>query len=53
MGPVVTKVEDIDELLPRLETRELEDALVENSFVGIPLGIRHSDPSAVSEFEFT
>jgi len=52
MGPIITQVEDIDELLSRLETRELQHALVDNRLFGIPLGIRHSDASPVSEFEF-
>jgi hypothetical protein len=52
MGPIVTEVKDIDELLARLETGELQDALVDNRLIDIPLGIRHSDPSPVSEFEF-
>jgi hypothetical protein len=52
MDPIITQVEDIDELLPRFETRELQHALVDNRLLGIPLGIRHSDASPVSEFEF-
>jgi len=48
MGPIVTEVEDIDELFPRLETRKLQDALVDHRL----LGIRHSYASPVSEFEF-
>jgi hypothetical protein len=52
MGPIVTEVENIDELLPRLETRELHDALVDNRLICIPLGIHHSDASAVPELEF-
>jgi hypothetical protein len=48
MGPIVTEIQDIDELLPRLETRELQDALVDTRL----FGIRHSDASPVSEFEF-
>jgi len=52
MGPIVTEVEDIDKLLSRLETRELQEALVDNRLVGIRLGIRHSDASAVAELEF-
>ena len=35
MGPIITEVEDIDELLPRLETRQLEDSLVHNRLFDI------------------
>jgi hypothetical protein len=52
MGPIVTEVEDIDELLPRLETRQLEDSLVDNRVFDIELRICHSDAGAVTELEF-
>jgi hypothetical protein len=52
MGPIITEVEDIDELLPRLETRQLEDSLVHNRLFDIQLSICHSDASAVTELEF-
>ncbi len=52
MGPIVTKVEDIDKLLPGLETRELHNALVENRLVAFPLRLCDSDSSAVAKLEF-
>ncbi len=52
MGPIITEVEDIDELLPRLETRQVEDSLVDNRLFDIQLSLRHSDASAVNELEF-
>jgi len=33
MGPVVTEVEDIDELLPGIESREAQVLLVDNRIV--------------------
>jgi hypothetical protein len=52
MGPIITEVEDIDELLPRLETRQLEGSLVDNRLIDIQLSICHSNASAVTELEF-
>ncbi len=52
MGPIVTKVEDIDKLLPGRETRELHNAIVENRLVAFPLRLRDSDSSAVAKLEF-
>ncbi len=52
MGPVVTEVEDIDELLPGLETRKLLDALVENRLFVSPLRLCVSYTSAVAELKF-
>jgi len=51
MGPIVTEVEHIDKLLPRLQTRELQDALVENRLFGFPLSLYDSDASAVAQLE--
>jgi hypothetical protein len=52
MGPIITEVEDIDELLPRLETRQLEDSLIAYRLFDIQLSICDSDASAVTEHEF-
>lgn len=52
MGPIVTEVEDIDKLLSRLQTRELQDAVVENRLFGFPLSICDSDVSAIAKLEF-
>jgi len=52
MGPIITEIEDVDELLPRLEARQLEDSLIDKRVFDIQLGIRHSDASAVAELEF-
>jgi len=35
MGPVVTEVEDIDELLPRIEDREAQVLLVDHGIVDV------------------
>ncbi len=52
MGPIVTEVENIDELLSWIETRELRAALVENRLIAVRLGIWHSNTSAIAELEF-
>jgi len=52
MGPIITEVEDIDELLTRPETRQLEDSLVDYRLFDIQLSVCHSDASAVTELEF-
>ena len=52
MGPIVTKVEDIDKLLLGFETRKLHNALVESRLVVFPLRLCDSDSSAVAELEF-
>jgi len=52
MGPIVAEIEDIDELLPRLETRELQDALVENRFFVFPLRLCDSYASSIAKLEF-
>jgi hypothetical protein len=52
MGPIVTEVEDIDELLARLETGKPQDALVENMLFVVRFGLHDSYASAVAELEF-
>ena len=52
MGPIVTEVENVDELLTRLETRKLQAAFVDDRRFFIPLGICNSDARAVDEPEF-
>jgi hypothetical protein len=52
MGPIVTKVEDIGKLLTGLETRELQNSLVQNRLVALPLRLCASDSSAVAKLEF-
>lgn len=51
VGPIVTEVEDIDKLLPGLETREFHNALVEDSLLAFPLRLCDSDSSAVAKLE--
>ncbi len=52
MGPIVTEVEDVDELLSGLETSKLDDAAVLNTFIILPLRIWHPDTSAIGKPEF-
>jgi hypothetical protein len=52
MGPIVTKVEDIDKLLPGPEPRELHEALIENRLFVFPLRLADPNPSAVAKLEF-
>src|SRR5439155_8969958 len=52
MGPVVTEIEDVDELLSGLETSKLDDAAILNWLVIAPLRIWHSNTGAVGKFEF-
>jgi hypothetical protein len=52
MGPIVTEVEDIDKLLPGLETRERHEALVENRLFVFPLCLGDPDSSAIAKLEF-
>ena len=51
MGPVITEVEEIDELFPLLETSQVEDSLVDNRLIDIPLRIEHSNAGAITELE--
>jgi len=50
MGPVVTEVEDIDELLPGIEAREALVLLVDHRIVDV--GIHSRDTSPVAQCEF-
>lgn len=52
MGPIVTEVEDIDKLLPGLETRELHEALVKNRLAVFPFCFGDPDSSAIPKLEF-
>jgi len=52
VGPIVTEVEDIDELLSGLETSKLDDAAVLNWLIILPVRIRHPDASAIGKLEF-
>ena len=52
MGPVVTEIEDVDELLSGLETSKLDETAILNWLVIAPLRIWHSNTGAVGKFEF-
>lgn len=52
MGPIVAEVENIDELLSRLESSKPYAAAVLNGLIILPLRIRHPDPCAVGKLEF-
>ncbi len=52
MDPIVAEVEDIDELLPGLEMRQLHDSVIVNWLVVVLLRRRDPYPSAISELEF-
>jgi len=52
MGPIVTEVEDVDELLSGLEVRDFQAALVDNRFVDVQFGVHDSDTSPVAQLEF-
>lgn len=51
MGPIVTEVENIDELLTRLESSKLDDAPVLNRLFALPLRVRDPDAGAVGQLE--
>jgi hypothetical protein len=52
MGPTVAEVEDIDELLPGFEMRQLQDSVIVNWLVVVLLRRRDTYASAVGELEF-
>lgn len=52
MGPIVTEVEHIDELLAGLETSKPDDAAVLNWLIILPLRIWRPDTSAIGKLEF-
>ena len=52
MGPIVAEVEDIDELLPGFETRQLHDSVIVNWLVVVLLRSRDPYTGAVGELEF-
>jgi len=52
MGPIVTEVEDVDELLSGLEPRKLDDTAVLNRLIILPLRISGPDTSAIGKLEF-
>jgi len=49
MSPIVTEVEDVDELLSGLETSKLDDASVLEWLI---IWIWHPDASAIGKLEF-
>lgn len=52
MRPIVTEVEDVDELLSGLETSKLDDAAVLKWLIILPLRIWHPDARAIGKLEF-
>jgi len=48
MSPVITQIEDIDELLTEFEAGQIKPALVENGVVGFGLWVSASDSGAVA-----
>jgi len=52
MGPIVTEVEDVDELLSGLETSKLDVVAVLYWLIVLPLRILHPDTSAIGKLEF-
>ena len=52
MGPVVTEVEDVDELFSGLETGKPDDAAVLNWLMILPLRIWDPDTSPIGKLEF-
>lgn len=52
MGPIVAKVENVDELLSGLKTSKLDDAAVLNWIIILPIRIRHPDTSSIGKLEF-
>ena len=52
MGPIVTEVEDLDELLAGLEASKLDDAAIRNWLIIVPLRIWRPNMSAISQLEF-
>jgi hypothetical protein len=51
MGPIVTEVEEVDELLAGLEASKLDDVAIRNWLIIVPLRIWHSDMSAIGQLE--
>lgn len=52
MGPIVTEVENVDELLSGLEKGKLDDAAVLNWIIILPVRIWHPDTSTIGKLEF-
>jgi hypothetical protein len=52
MGPIVTEVEDVDELLSGLETSKHDDTAVLNRLIILPLRIWGPDTSTIGKLEF-
>jgi hypothetical protein len=52
MDPIVTEVEDVDELFSGFETSKLDHAAVLNLLIILPLRIWHPDTRAISKLEF-
>jgi hypothetical protein len=52
MGPIVTEVEDVDELLAGLETSKLDDAAIRKWLNIVPLRIWHPNMSTIGQLEF-
>jgi len=52
VGPIVTEVEDVDELLAGLEASKFDDAAICNWLIIVPVRIWHRNMSAVGKLEF-
>jgi len=48
MSPVITQIEDVDELLTEFEAGQIQPALVENVVVGFGLWVSASDSGSVA-----
>jgi len=48
MSPVITQIEDIDELLTEFEAGQIKPALVENGVVELGLWVSASDSGSVA-----
>ena len=51
VGPVITKIEHVDELLTQPEAREIEAPLVQKSIVKVDIDVSYADPSSITEPE--
>ena len=51
-APIVTEIKDVDKLLSGLETSKLDDAVILNWLIILPLRIWHSNTGAVGKLEF-
>lgn len=51
MGPIITEVENVEELLPRLQTCHLEIALIGNRLIDVQVDVDDADASSVAQLE--